>query len=327
MKSTKEDKLSGKQRVEIQEMNPKLAEKEKIIQELKLEIDKLKIKLMEQEALFDKQRFKLADANLNIMKETESLEEQKFKLAEANLNIMEQNELLEEQKQIIAEANLNLLEKNEIIRKEQEKSEKLLLNVLPIEVVKELRETGKTKPECFDDVSVLFSDIVDFTKLSSSLDPKLLINELSDIFTAFDYIIEKNKCERIKTIGDAYLCVCGMPQKDENHAENIVKSSIEMINYLQKRNENSEIEWNIRVGIHSGKVVGGVVGKKKYIYDVFGDTMNIASRIESKSEPMRINVSEVTYNLLKDKFDFITRDLIEVKGKGKMRMYFVNGIL
>ena len=235
--------------------------------------------------------------------------------------------MIEEQKQNIAEANLNLLEKNEIIVEEHEKVEKLLLNILPIKVVNELKETGKTKPEGFDDVSVLFSDVVDFTKMSSSLDPKLLIDELSDIFTAFDCIIEKNKCERIKTIGDAYLCVCGMPQKDENHAENIVKSSIEMINYLQKRNENSEIEWNVRVGIHSGKVVGGVVGIKKYIYDVFGDTINVASRIESKSEPMRVNVSEVTYNLLKDKFDFITRDLIEVKGKGKMRMYFVNGLL
>lgn len=306
MKSSKQDKPSGKQRLEIQEQNPELAEKEKIIQEQKIEIDKLKIKIKEQRNLFDEQR---------------------FKLAEANLTLLEKAELIEEQKQNIAEANLNLLEKNEIIMEEQEKFEKLLLNILPIKVVNELKETGKTKPEGFDDVSVLFSDVVDFTKISSSLDPKLLIDELSDIFTAFDCIIEKNKCERIKTIGDAYLCVCGMPQKNENHAVNIVKSSIEMINYLQKRNENSKIEWNIRVGIHSGRVVGGVVGIKKYIYDVFGDTINTASRIESKSESMRVNVSEVTYNLLKDKFDFITRDLIEVKGKGKMRMYFVNGLL
>ena len=306
LKSSKQDRPSGKQRLEIQEQNPELAEKEKIIQEQKIEIDKLKIKIKEQRNLFDEQR---------------------FKLAEANLTLLEKTELIEEQKLNIAEANLNLLEKNEIITEEHEKFEKLLLNILPIKVVNELKETGKTKPEGFDDVSVLFSDVVDFTKMSNSLDPKLLIDELSDIFTAFDCIIEKNKCERIKTIGDAYLCVCGMPQKNENHAVNIVKSSIEMINYLQKRNENSNIEWNIRVGIHSGRVVGGVVGIKKYIYDVFGDTINTASRIESKSESMRINVSEVTYNLLKDKFDFITRDLIEVKGKGKMRMYFVNGLL
>ena len=306
LKSSKQDKPSGKQRLKIQEQNPELAEKEKIIQEQKIEIDKLKIKIKEQRNLFDEQR---------------------FKLAEANLTLLEKTELIEEQKLNIAEANLNLLEKNEIITEEHEKFEKLLLNILPIKVVNELKETGKTKPEGFDDVSVLFSDVVDFTKMSNSLDPKLLIDELSDIFTAFDCIIEKNKCERIKTIGDAYLCVCGMPQKNENHAVNIVKSSIEMINYLQKRNENSNIEWNIRVGIHSGRVVGGVVGIKKYIYDVFGDTINTASRIESKSESMRINVSEVTYNLLKDKFDFITRDLIEVKGKGKMRMYFVNGLL
>lgn len=211
-----------------------------------------------------------------------------------------------------------------IIWKEKKKSEKLLLNILPVRVANDLKKTGKTKPESFENVTVYFSDIVGFTKASSTLEPKLLIDELNEIFTQFDNIMEKHKCERIKTIGDAYLAICGLPDKNEHHAENMIKASIEILSYLNRKNEKSSIKWRIRIGIHSGKVVGGVVGIKKYIYDVFGDTINTASRMESNSEPMRINVSQETYEIVKEKFTFIPREPMNIKGKGLLNMYFID---
>ncbi len=222
-------------------------------------------------------------------------------------------------------AHAELEAAHRIIKEEKEKSDKLLLNILPLRVANNLKEKGRADPESYDNVTVYFSDIVGFTKLSTKLDPIFLIDELNDIFTAFDNIIERNLCERIKTIGDAYLCVSGMPEENPNHAENIVRSAIEIIRYLKDRSQHSDIQWEIRIGIHSGKVVGGVVGVKKYIYDVFGDTINTASRMESNSKPMRINVSEITYQIVKDKFRFIERESISVKGKGMMKMYFVEG--
>lgn len=250
-------------------------------------------------------------------------ENQTMSLAEANLALLEHREELEEQKLKLADANVTLLEQKEIIEEERERSEKLLLNVLPMKVATELKETGKTEPEHFENVSVYFSDIVDFTQLAEKFPPKTVISELNELFTAFDHIIEKHGCERIKTIGDAYLCVCGMPDRDEHHAENIIKSAREILEFLNERNASHDIQWRVRIGIHTGVVVGAVVGVKKYIYDVFGDTINTAARLESHSEPMRVNVSEATYRLVKDKFNFLARPPIEVKGKGTMNMYFL----
>nr|MBC8342619.1 adenylate/guanylate cyclase domain-containing protein [Bacteroidota bacterium] len=213
---------------------------------------------------------------------------------------------------------------NKIIAAEKAKSEELLLNTLPLKVVNDLKETGSTEPEGFENVTVYFSDIVGFTDVSATLEPKVLIEELNDIFTAFDDIMVKNECERLKTIGDAYLAVCGMPEENDNHAQNMVNSAIEIVHYLEKRNMDSQIKWRIRIGIHSGRVVGGIVGVRKYIYDVFGDTINTASRMESNGSPMRINVSQVTFELLKEKFKFTKREERAVKGKGAMQMYFVD---
>jgi CheY-like chemotaxis protein/class 3 adenylate cyclase len=218
-----------------------------------------------------------------------------------------------------------LAKRNDIIALEKEKSDQLLLNILPVRVANDLKETGKTKPEAFDNVTVFFSDIVGFTKISSQLETQVLINELNSIFTAFDNIIEQHQCERIKTIGDAYLAVCGMPERNPNHAENIINVAIDIIEYLTKRNQNiGSIQWKVRIGIHTGKVIGGVVGVKKYIYDVFGETINIASKIESHSEPMRINISETTYQIVKDKFKVIAGVPLSMKDKGNMNMYFID---
>ena len=221
-------------------------------------------------------------------------------------------------------AHFELEKANNIIQLEKERSDELLLNILPARVADELKKTGKTNPESFENVTVYFSDIVNFTELSSHLKPKYLIDELNDIFTAFDNIMEKNQCERIKTNGDAYLAVCGLPTVNDENAINIINSAIEIIDFLKDHNSKSEIEWKIRIGIHSGRVVGGIVGIKKYIYDVFGDTINTASRMETNSEPMRINVSETTFEITKNDFMYIEREPIKLKGKGMQKMYFLD---
>lgn len=291
----------------------------KTIARLELELEKA----AGQEDDFETRREKLAEANLALLARNEAFEEQRFQLAEANVSLLEQQELLEEQKIKMAEANLQLMEQKEIIESERQRSEKLLLNILPSRVADELKNNGRTEPESFDDVTVFFSDIVNFTTISSRLEPKVLIDELNEIFTAFDHIIARHHCERIKTIGDAYLCVCGMPEANPRHAHNIVSAAIEILDYLDGRNRDHELKWEIRVGVHSGRVVGGVVGVVKYIYDVFGDTINTAARMESHSEPMRVNASQATRDLVGDEFEFTARPPLEVKGKGAFNMFFL----
>lgn len=212
---------------------------------------------------------------------------------------------------------------NKEIENEKAKSDRLLLNILPAGIANDLKEKGTTEPRLYEDVTVCFTDMVGFTQQSAKLEPKQLIDELNEIFSAFDNIVERHDCERIKTIGDSYMAVCGLPGANPNHSENIIRSAVEMVQYLEKKNLESQIEWQMRVGINSGNVIAGVVGIKKYLYDVFGDTINIASRMESASDPMRINVSESTYNLVRDKFKFEPRGEIEVKGKGAINMFFI----
>lgn len=206
---------------------------------------------------------------------------------------------------------------------ERSKSENLLLNIIPAKLVEELKEYGLTKPECFEDVTVLYSDFTGFFKNSSHPDSQLLLDDLTEIHRIFDCILEKNHCTPIKTIGDTYMGVCGMPEPNEKHAFNIVKSAIDIISYLKNRNNSSFIKWEIRIGVHTGKVNGAVSGVNSFIYDVFDDTIKIASRIEANSLPMRINVSEITYQLVKDDFVFQEKRPLFIKGKGEIKMYFV----
>lgn len=204
------------------------------------------------------------------------------------------------------------------------KSEELLLNMLPKKVMEDLRETGKSTPEQYKNVSILFTDIVDFTETAKNLEPSVLINELNEIFGSFDLIVDKYNCTRIKTIGDAYLAVCGLPESDPDHAVNLMNCAKEFIAFLEKRNETSEIKWKMRIGIHTGDVIAGIVDIRKYIYDIFGDAVNIASRVENLGGAMKINISEDTYKQLQGcDLHFTTREIMDVKGKGKMQMYFV----
>ncbi len=255
--------------------------------------------------------------------EMQEKEEQKFKLAEANIKLLEHHEELKLQKMEMAEANLKLFELKEIVEAEKERSEKLLLNILPPRVAKDLKEKGTSLPECFDNASVFFSDIVNFTKLTSNIDPRDVIQELSSLFTEFDHIFNRNHCVRIKTIGDAYLSVSGMPEDDPEHAANILNAAWEAMQYLHERNKNSKMRWQMRMGVNSGRIVGGIVGIEKYIYDVFGDAINTAARMESYSEPMKINVSNETYQLTSEKFNFHYRGIMDVRGKGNIPMYFL----
>lgn len=233
------------------------------------------------------------------------------------MQLKEAFEKIEAQKSELEEAN-------KIISLEKEKSEALLLNTLPRNIVEELKVAGKSSPRVFDNVSVFFSDVVGFTEKSSRLSPSFLIDELNDLFTAFDDIMERYDCERIKTIGDAYLAVCGMERKEKMHSCKLLRAAIDIVDYCEKRNRESRVKWEIRVGIHTGSLVGGIVGVKKYLYDIFGDTINTASRMESNSQAMMINVSRQVYENSKDRYRFIAREPLEVKGKGLQEMFFLD---
>ena len=212
------------------------------------------------------------------------------------------------------------------IVKERRKSEKLLLNILPSEVAAELKSKGVTKAKHFGNVTVLFTDFVNFTKASERLSPQTLIDELHECFKVFDEITAKYNIEKIKTIGDAYLAVCGLPTADPKHAENVVSAAKEISAFMQERLAKlGSSTFQIRLGIHSGSVVAGIVGVKKFAYDIWGDTVNTAARMEQNSEAGKINNSEVTYEWVKDKFSCEYRGEIEAKGKGQLKMYFVVG--
>lgn len=229
------------------------------------------------------------------------------------------------EQETILENYVNLIQKQmREIESINKKNEELLLNILPQKVMDELRENGTTTPQTFQDVTIMFVDFVNFTQMDVIRDPSLLFSELNEIYTRFDDIASVHNCERIKTIGDSYLAVCGLPVPNPLHAENIARLSIEIVRYLESRNSRNPIQWHCRVGIHTGSVIGGVVGIKKYIYDVFGDAINTASRMQTLSEPMKINVSIATHEFLnRDEFNLISRGKRDVKGKGEMELFFL----
>lgn len=208
--------------------------------------------------------------------------------------------------------------------KERKKSDSLLLNILPQEVAHELKTTGTSEPKDFDNVTILFTDFVSFTQASEKMSPKALIDELHTCFKAFDEITVKYNIEKIKTIGDAYLAIAGLPTANPKHAENVVSAAIEINKFMSTRYDRlGERTFQVRIGIHTGSVVAGIVGVKKFAYDIWGDTVNTAARMEQSSEPGKINISESTYDLVKDKFHCEYRGEIEAKNKGKLKMYYV----
>jgi adenylate cyclase len=214
---------------------------------------------------------------------------------------------------------------------EKEKSEKLLANVLPKNTANEIMEKGKATKIKYNFVTVLFSDIQGFTKIAEEMNPEILIDELDKFFFYFDSVVEKYGIEKIKTIGDAYMCAGGIPEKNRTNPVEVILAALEMKAYMKKLKETSELEgmkfWDIRIGIHTGTVVAGVVGSKKLSYDIWGDTVNTASRMESSGEAGKINISGTTYEFVKEFFECEYRGKMPVKYKGELEMYFVNGIV
>ena len=211
------------------------------------------------------------------------------------------------------------------ISREKKKSESLLLNILPSETAKELKLNGKVDAIKFEKVTVMFTDFVSFSKLAEHMDPERLVKSMDFYFKKFDEITSKYGIEKIKTIGDSYMCAGGLPVANETHAKNAVRAAKEMLELVAGSLHANDglAHFEIRVGIHTGPVVAGIVGLKKWQYDIWGDSVNIASRMESKSEPGRINLSETTYNEIKDEFPCEYRGEIEVKNRGLLKMYFL----
>lgn len=217
------------------------------------------------------------------------------------------------------------------IRKEKDISEKLLLNILPSEVAVELKEKGHADARLFDEVSVLFTDFKGFTQLSEKVSARELVKNLNDCFVAFDKICEKYHIEKIKTIGDAYMAAGGLPSPSNDHAERVVNAALEMAAFVEetknKKIAAGELFFEVRIGVHSGPVVAGIVGIKKFQYDIWGDTVNTASRMESSGAIGQVNISNDTYSLIKNisTFQFESRGKISAKGKGDLEMWFVKG--
>ena len=211
------------------------------------------------------------------------------------------------------------------INLERKKSDALLANILPKYVINDLKEKGFSEPRSLENISVMFTDFVGFTKISQEISATKLIEELNEIFSEFDRITESHASERIKTIGDAYMCVSGLERSAQSPQRNLISIALRMIAFLENRNQQNELEWHLRLGIASGDSVAGIVGKTKYLFDLFGDAVNTAARMESYSEPQSINIDQKTYLALANAPDltFIKRPITFVKGKGDMQMYFV----
>lgn len=213
----------------------------------------------------------------------------------------------------------------EDLAEERQRSDRLLLNILPEKIANRLKQNDLMIAEAFDEVTILFADLIDFTSFSSQMPPSHLIGFLNQIFSAFDQLTEKYGVEKIKTIGDAYMAVGGLPERTEGHAIAIAQLSLEMIKTLNQLNATMGIRLNMRIGINTGPVVAGVIGNSKFSYDLWGDAVNVASRMEHHAGENSILVSQTTFEKLKDQFTFGHAIVLSVKGKGELRAYELVG--
>ena len=253
-----------------------------------------------------------------IQRQVKILDEQAREIEMNNTQLQEKNFQIEIN-------NTQLHEKNFQIEEERQKSDRLLLNILPPKIAQRLKVGEKIIADKFDSVTVMFADIVGFTKMSARIPPEHLVENLSMVFTTFDHLAEEYGLEKIKTIGDAYMLVGGLPEPSEDHAGQVARMALAAIREIHDLTADLEDKIEVRVGIHTGAVVAGVIGMRKFAYDLWGDTVNTASRMESSGEAGRVHCSEEVYALLQDRFDFEARGKIEVKGKGMMQTYFIIG--
>ncbi len=251
-----------------------------------------------------------------IMKQAEELEKKTDKLEEQAAELGRQSAELERQKKFIED--------------EKKKSDTLLLNILPYEVAEQLKNKGTVKPRHYRMVSVFFTDFKGFTKISESLTTDELIQELSICFEKFEEITGAHYLEKIKTIGDAFMCVGGIPMRNRSNPFDAVLAGLQIQSFMNEYNRIKQSlnqpKWELRVGIHTGEVIAGVIGKKKFAYDIWGDTVNTASRMESSSEVGKVNISGTTFEHIKDYFNCTYRGKIAAKNKGDIDMYFVEGL-
>jgi len=226
--------------------------------------------------------------------------------------------------------SLRLAEQKRQLEEEKRKTDELLKNILPYEIAEQLKNKGKVDAKKYRRASIMFTDFKGFSQLSAQLEPEEIIQELGIFFAKFDEIIDRHFIEKIKTIGDAYMCVGGLPLRNKSNPIDTTLAGLEIQRFVRRYNEQRNAEglpvWELRLGIHTGPVIAGVIGTKKFAYDIWGDAVNTASRMETSAEPGRVNISGVTYNLIEEFFDCEYRGKIAAKNIGEIDMYYVNGL-
>ena len=294
-----------------------------------LELMMFSLSIADRIKLDRRDRVKAQENFLLSVQENERLVLEQNKMLE--IKVDERTSALVKSMDELTRSQSELEEKNIAITNEKERSETLLLNILPFETARELKEKGKSEAKMYDNVSIMFTDFVDFTRISETMTPHELVAELDYCFCSFDKIIEDHNIEKIKTIGDSYMAVAGLPMPSATHAIDIVNAALDILafidTYAAKRSAEGRPFFKIRIGINSGSVVAGIVGDKKFSYDIWGDSVNMASRMESSGEPGKINISGSTYRLLSHHFKCFYRGEIAAKNKGLVNMYFIEGVL
>jgi class 3 adenylate cyclase/FixJ family two-component response regulator len=263
-------------------------------------------------------------------------------LKEKEVALLEKNAAQEHVIELMADKEKMILQQNEILEQkviertselvaEKKKSDDLLLNILPAETADELKQKGSAEAKYFENVTVMFTDFVNFTSISETLTAKELVKQLNYYFINFDNLITEFGLEKIKTVGDGYIAACGLPIEDPNHAVNVAKAALAISKFVRSYKAHCTANnlpfFDVRIGLNSGPVVAGIVGIKKFAFDIWGDTVNTAARMEQTSEPGKINISGTTFNLIKDQFVCAYRGKMQAKNKGEIDMYFLESSL
>lgn len=326
----KEEKITRKEE-EVQTISKAKVEAEDAAKAKEAEVKQLSREKLEQELVLKEKEAILAEAELESVRHKSEVAAQTKLIQLSGLAViflLLLSILLFGRFKAKQRSEKTLAEKNKIIEQEKLRNEELLLNILPKNIAEELKTSGKAKARRFDQVTVLFSDFVNFTKIAEQLTPEELVEELDKCFKAFDHIIKQYPdIEKIKTIGDAYMCASGLSER-KGLPNNLIQAALDMQSYLDEykalRIKQGKPYFEARIGLHTGPVVAGVVGDVKFAYDIWGDTVNLASRIESNSEAGQVNVSQDTYNLIRYRYECNYRGKMPAKNKGELDMYYVN---